>query len=298
MQQYDIQIITIPSVLGLQSTGVTLLAESLLQCGLAEKLSTAYDVIAIPTLNHLQSGKRDPSTLCLNATAIREFSLSFMPAVHDVADKGRFALALGGDCSILLGIMPTLKQRGEHGLLFIDAHADFYEPEKSSTGEVADMDLALVTGRGPKLLTNINNLCPYVTDENVIHIGQRDWEETKQFGSQDIKETAISCFDLEMIRQKGMKAVNEKILEKIESMAAKSFWINFDTDVLDDKLNPTVDYRLPGGLSFEEARQLLRTVLSTGKAIGMSITIFNPEKDSDGSIAHQITYCVAGSFNP
>ena len=118
------------------------------------------------------------------------------------------------------------------------------------------------------------------------------------FGSQDIKETAISCFDLEMIRQKGMKAVNEKILEKIESMAAKSFWIHFDTDVLDDKLNPTVDYRLPGGLSFEEARQLLRTVLSTGKAIGMSITIFNPEKDSDGSIAHQITYCVAGSFNP
>lgn len=58
------------------------------------------------------------------------------------------------------------------GLIFLDANADFYEPEKSITGEVADMDLAIVTGRGPELLTNINDQRPYLRDENVIHIGQ------------------------------------------------------------------------------------------------------------------------------
>jgi arginase len=62
---------------------------------------------------------------------------------------------------------------------FLDAHADFYQSEKSISGEVADMDLAIVTGQGPEILKNINNLHPYVKDENVIHIEQRDWEETK-----------------------------------------------------------------------------------------------------------------------
>jgi len=34
------------------------------------------------------------------------------------------------------------------------------------------MDLAISTGRGPDILTNIDGLKPYVQDEHVIHIGQ------------------------------------------------------------------------------------------------------------------------------
>jgi arginase len=41
---------------------------------------------------------------------------------------------------------------------FIDGHSDFYQPEASPTGEVADMELAIVCGRGPDILTNIGGL--------------------------------------------------------------------------------------------------------------------------------------------
>jgi arginase len=38
-------------------------------------------------------------------------------------------------------------------LLFLDGHMDFYDRETNINGEAASSELALVTGRGPALLT-------------------------------------------------------------------------------------------------------------------------------------------------
>jgi arginase len=48
---------------------------------------------------------------------------------------------------------------------------------------------------------------------------------------------------------------------------------------------PAVDYRMPGGLSWEELATILQVAIASGQAIGLNITIFNPKLDSDGSIA-------------
>ena len=56
--QYDIEIISAPSILGLRSNGVEKLGESLLASGLAEKLKYAQPVIYVPTLNHLYNKKK------------------------------------------------------------------------------------------------------------------------------------------------------------------------------------------------------------------------------------------------
>ena len=90
-----------------------------------------------------QAGPRDG---VLNPTGLRDYSFALAEAVTTVLDAGDFPVVLGGDCSIVLGSMLALRRRGRHGLLFIDAHADFYQPEAEPTGEAASMDLALVTG--------------------------------------------------------------------------------------------------------------------------------------------------------
>lgn len=291
-----IRIISAPSILGLKPNGVEHLAEKFLGCGLAAKVGALTDVLEIPTLNHLYSGMRDPQTLCLNLQAIHDFSLGLNNVVATTIESGEFPLVLGGDCSILLGIMPALKSKGNYGLVFIDAHADFYQPEKSETGEVADMDLALVTGRGPEILTNIKGRKPYVQDTNVVHIGQRDWEQTKEYGSQDIRETTIHCLGLDLIRKGGINIILGKALTHINAMPIDGFWIHFDTDVLDDAINPAVDYRLPGGLAFDEVQLILTALLATGKAAGVTVTIYNPSLDSDRSIAENITDCLGKAF--
>jgi len=219
-----------------------------------------------------------------------------MIAVTQQMQSRNFPLVLGGDCSILIGIMPALKSKGNFGLLFLDAHADFYLPDQSTTGELADMDLSIVTGRGPSILTDINNLGPYIKDRNVIHIGQRDGEETKQYGSQEIKDSGISLFDLSAIRSKGLQRITNDITTQMESLALDGFWIHFDTDVISDDENPAVDYRLPGGLSFQEVTQLLSKLILTGKIIGMSVTIFNPALDTDGTITVKLANCLASAF--
>ncbi len=293
----DIEIISAPSSLGLKPTGVEKLGESLLASGLAENLGSPHPVIHLPTLNNLYNDKRDPQTNCLNAKPIRDFSLTLDKAVSDTIIKKRFAFVLGGDCSILLGIMSAMKAKGTYGLIFLDAHADFYEPGKSTTGEVADMDLAIITGRGPELLTNINNLQPYVKDENVIHIGQRDEGETKKYRSQDIRKTTIKCFSLVDIEKKGIDVTITELLQHIKRLEVEGFWIHFDTDVLSDEINPAVDYRLPKGLQFEQVEDLIKRLLLKGRMAGISVTIFNPKLDKNRRVSKSITQCIGRAFD-
>ena len=295
--KYNVQIISAPSILGLKLTGVEHLGKSLLASGLAESLGTKHPVVHIPTLNNHYDKKRDMETNCLNTKPLRDFSIALGKVVSKTISKNRFAFILGGDCSILLGAMAALKAKGNFGIIFLDAHADFYEPEKSTTGEAADMDLAFITGRGPKILTNINNMQPYVNDENVIHIGQRDWKETKKYRSRDIRKTTIKCFSLNDIKKAGMDVTITKVLQHVKQLEVEGFWIHFDTDVLSDKINPAVDYRLPGGLVFKQAEHLIKSLLLTGRMTGISVTIFNPTLDKDNSISRNIADCIGRAFN-
>lgn len=64
--------------------------------------------------------------------------------------------------------------------------------------------------------------------------------------------------------------------------------MHFDVDVLDDAIMPAVDYRHEGGLSWDEAAQLLQGLLSRPGACGLEVTIYNPNLDSDRSIARQL----------
>ncbi len=285
----NLEIISAPSILGLRPSGVQHLAQSMLAAGLEGALQTANPVRYLPTLNTLYSDKRDRETHCLNVKAIANFSQLLASAVSDSLLKKRFPVVLGGDCSILVGIMPAMKAQGAFGLIFCDAHADFYDPEKSLTGEVADMDLAIVTGRGPEVLTNINNQWPYVKDEHVIHIGQRDEEEARTYGAQDICTTSINCIPLADIEQKGMEAAIVETLQVANSLNVDGFWLHYDTDVLSDDVNPAVDYRLPGGLQFEQMEALIRSVFLAKKLAGISITIYNPVKDESGQVAQNLT---------
>jgi len=294
---YNIEIISAPSILGLKPSGVEDLGKSLLASGLAEKLQSLHPVIHVPALNFLYNYKRDNESNCLNAKPIRDFSLTLGRTVLETIDRNRFAFILGGDCSILLGIMSGLKEKGTYGIIFLDAHADFYELEKSITGEVADMDLAIITGRGPEILTNINGLQSYAEEKNVIHVGQRDLEETIKYESQDIRQTNVKLFDLAYIQEKGMYIITTHALKHADLLEVEGFWIHFDTDVLSDEINPAVDYRLPGGLQFDQVEYLIRSFLLTGKIAGMSVTIFNPTLDRTGNISKSLTESLGKAFD-
>lgn len=283
-------VVDAPSILGLKPTGVETLPEALKKAGLVQGLHAEYAgrVDALP-----YKSKRDKSTLLLNPHSIKEFSLRLAEKVADVRRKEQFPVVLGGDCSILIGCMLALRRLGRYGLFFIDGHADFYQPEAEPNGEIASMELAIVSGRGPGILTDIDGLKPLVQDEDIVAFGYRDTEEQKEYASQDILETSINTFSLEQIRISESEIVAQKALERLQKNRLNGFWIHLDADVLDNAIMPAVDYPLPdGGLQWDELSALLRTLIASGQAAGITITIFNPMLDRDGSIASKFTQSI------
>ena len=248
----------------------------------------ADDAGKVPTEPY--SGERDPDTQVLNGPNIREFSIRLADAMSPIVEGGRFPLVLGGDCSILIGATLALRRAGRYGLFFIDGHADFYQPEASPTGEVADMDLAIVSGRGPDVLTDIEGLKPLVRDGDIVAFGYRDAEEARSYGSQDIRDTAVNAFDLATIKELG---VSRAAADALSALGDLRFWMHLDVDVLDDAIMPAVEYHLAGGLCFDELSEVLQALIASQRAIGMTVAIFNPSLDPDGRLAHELVSCLA-----
>jgi arginase len=288
-------IVEAPSHLGLRAAGVELLPSALLAAGLAERLGAQpRAALAAPAFDD----RIDPMTKILNADGLRDYSVQLADAVGAVLDRGEFPIVLGGDCSILLGNALALRRRGHYGLLFIDGHADFYQPEAEPTGEAASMELALVTGRGPSILTNLEGRRPLVRDEDVVVFAFRDADRAAAEGSQPLPPT-IPAMDLASVRRRGAVHAAHAALAHLERADGPAgFWIHLDADVLDDAIMPAVDYRLPDGLSWEELSSVLSAAVAHPNAVGLEITIFNPTLDGDGRIAHSLVDALVAGLAP
>jgi arginase len=275
-------IIEAPSVLGLFPNGVETLPDALLAEGFGERLEARRaGRVEPPQYDNL----RDPETALLNPRGIADYSVTLADAVGRTIDVAEFPVVLGGDCSIVLGCLLALRRRGRYGLLFIDGHADFYQADAEPNGEAASMDLALATGRGPAIVTNLEGRRPLVRDEDVVAFGRRDAEVAEAHGSQRIEDTPIMVVDLAEVRKCGARDAILRAIEALSRPEVVGFWVHLDGDVLDDAVMPAVDYRMPGGLAWGELATILSLAMASGRAIGLDITIFNPKLDGDGSIA-------------
>ncbi|MFD9036499.1 arginase family protein [Streptomyces sp. NPDC059567] len=272
-------IIEAPSVLGLRPSGVQDLPAALL--GGMARVGRVEAPVYDP--------KRDVETGVLNPGGIAEYSVQLADVVGEVLDSGRFPVVLGGDCSILLGNLLALRRRGRYGLLFLDGHTDFYQPSAEPTGEVASMELALATGRGPRLLADLEGRGPLVRDEDVVAFGFRDAVESAAAGMQPLP-LRLCALDLDDVRAVGAAEAVRQVMGRLT--LGDGFWIHLDVDVLDDAIMPAVDYRQPGGLSWAELEDVLRTALAHEGAVGFDVTIFNPRLDLDGTIAARLSECL------
>ena len=235
----------------------------------------------------------DPETTVINGEAIREYSVDLARKVGAVLGGGHFPLVLGGDCSILVGSMLALRSFGRFGLVFMDGHLDFRHPGNSEVvGAAAGAELALVSGRGPERLTNIDGFGPLVRDEDAFALGEREYDPQ----TRDVRGTGIEVWDLPAVREIGLGRAASRAVETLETSGVDGFWIHLDADVLDDAVMPAVDSRQPDGLSYAELIELLSVLLRSDLAVGMQVTIFDPELDSTGQIADELTSAVVAAF--
>ena len=183
-----IAVVDAPSNLGLrppragEEPGVRKLAAALRGRGIVSRLDALEGGCVTSPPYSLEV---DPGTTVINGEAIREFSVNLAGKVGAVLGDGHFPLVLGGDCSILVGNMLALRSLGRFGLVFIDGHLDFRHPGNSAVvGAAAGAELALVSGRGPERLTNIEGSKPLVRDEDAFALGEREDDPETPQGSE------------------------------------------------------------------------------------------------------------------
>jgi arginase len=296
-------VVEAPSILGLFPRGVETLPEALRAAGLVEGLEAAEGGRVEPPP---YDPGRDPATSMLNPAGLAAYSPALADAIGGVLDGGGFPVVLGGDCSVLIGAALALKRRGRFGLFFLDGHTDFWEPERSLTGEAAELELGIVTGRGPAVVADIEGLAPYLRDDDIVVFGPRDAEELAAVGVRDVAETRMRVFPFDRVRALGATTAAAMALQPglglrrqgplAEGVAG--FWIHLDADVLDDASMPAVDYRQPGGLSPAELREVLKLLIRTERAVGITITIYNPLLDPDGTAGRGLVGAVVGGLGP
>jgi arginase len=296
------ELIAVPSNLGLRppspghEPGAWRAPQAMLDAGLGSRLAPDRLVELDRPSYEFES---QPGTRIRNGLTIREHALLLADAVEGALSAERFALVLGGDCSILLGCLVGARRAGRCGLVHVDGHIDFFHPGNYDTasrlGSVAGMDLALATGRGEPLLTEWPNVgTPLVADVDAIQVGDREKESEEP--ATGTLEPSIALFTVQEILRRGLAEVSDRVVELLDQRALDRVWLHVDLDVLDQRVMPAVDSPGSPGLDFAQLADLVSRLVDTGRVIGLDVTIYDPELDPAGEYLPNIVECLASGL--
>ena len=106
----------------------------------------------------------------------------------------------------------------------------------------------------------------------------------------------ILALDLATVRQMGVEGAAHAALDRLTRPEIEGFFVHLDADCLDDRIMPAVDYRLPDGFGWSDLASILVTVLTSGRAVGLEVTIYNPALDEDGTAGRELTNVLAAAL--
>ncbi|MDB5271179.1 MAG: agmatinase [Hymenobacter sp.] len=198
-----------------------------------------------------EADRKQHETVPTQATAEGDKMLQWLKAkTGALLDAGKGVVVLGGDHSTPLGYLHALAERhSEFAILQFDAHCDLrpaYEGFKYSHASIMHNALDL----------------PQV--KKLVQVGIRDFcQQEAEFIDQSNGRVAL--FSQRFLSdEKFAKKSWKKVCGKIIAQLPKKVYISFDIDGLDPKLCPGTGTPVPGGLEFEEATYLLRSIVREG----------------------------------
>ncbi|MFI5134343.1 MAG: agmatinase family protein [Chitinophagales bacterium] len=185
---------------------------------------------------------------------------------------------LGGDHSTPLGFLEALAENySSFGILQIDAHCDLrnaYEGFEFSHASIMFNALKI---------PNVDKL---------VQVGIRDWCDEEMQVIQSSNNRVEVIFDSAMKRRMFGGVTWKKICSEIVNSLPPLVYLSFDIDGLDPKLSPSTGTPVPGGLEFEQAVYLIRSVIDSGrKIIGCDLNEVVPGLDDwDVNVAARLLY--------
>lgn len=225
---------------------------------------------------HLENGGKVKDMLIANKlTAINEASEKLNDWVFEHSkrcyEKGKIVGIVGGEHSVPFGLIKFLSGKYDNlGILHIDAHADLrraYEGFEYSHASIMY-----------NVITKCNNV------SKLVQVGIRDFCSAEaQLIANNSKIKAYTDYEINEKLFSGeytWKAICNDIVDNLP----ENVYLSFDIDGLSPDLCPNTGTPVAGGLSFQQAHYLLKTLAKSGKKIvgfDLSEVAPNPNIDTD-----------------
>ncbi|MDP2962629.1 MAG: arginase [Sulfurimicrobium sp.] len=193
--------------------------------------------------------------------------------------NGKRPLVIGGDHSCAIGTWSgaalALKEQGQLGLIWIDAHMDSHTPETTPSGAIHGMPLAALLGYGAPELVNIAAFSPKILPSHVCLIGIRSFES----GEADLlRRLGVRIFFMAEVRQRGIAAVMADALA-IAQRGTAGFGISIDLDAFSPEESPGVGTPVRHGLHHLVLDKVLRGILRHPGLTCLELVEYNPQRD-------------------
>lgn len=186
--------------------------------------------------------------------------------VAETANQGGVPVSVSGDCLSAIGVAAGLQRAGIHpAVLWLDAHGDFNTWETTISGFLGGMPLAMLVGRGEQTIAQAVDLRP-VDETRVVLADARDLDPDEA--------NALADSDITVVR---------RVEDLPEVLPDGPLYVHFDTDIVDPREAPAMNYPAPGGPSHEALKDVFRHLAETNHIVAVSMSSWNPALDSDGT---------------
>jgi len=179
-------------------------------------------------------------------------------AIRAILRAGATPIILGGDDSVPIPILRGYAGRGPLSLLQVDAHLDFRDE---------------VAGVRDGYSSPMRRAAEMEHVGQIVQVGLRGVGSAREGDVRAAEAAGNILVTARGLRQLGVAAVLEHLLPGADLFVA------FDCDGLDPGVCPAVSAPAPGGLSYEEAADLLAGAARRCRVVGAAFTELVPQRD-------------------
>lgn len=208
-----------------------------------------------------------------------ELARALAGRVRGAAERGRFPLVLAGNCASSLGTVAGLDDRGDLGILWLDAHADLNTPETTASGFLDGMALSILMGGCWRAAAaTVPGFHP-VDAERVALVGARDLDPAE---AELLAGSAVRRVGVEEINRRGAGEAVRGAVESLKGAGARRLYLHLDLDVHDPSTGAANRYAAPGGLLPEQTAGLIAAAAPVLPLAAAALTAYDPAFSHDG----------------
>ena len=293
----EIEVIGVPTSAGAHHAGQDLAPAALRAHGLLDRLRagglTVHDVGDVagePFRRDLRPG------FGRNLEAVVRVAAAVSAAVERALAAGRFALVLGGDCTIELGVVAGAQRAlGDVRLAYLDGDADLSSPAHPGSGILDASGIAHLLGIADDALARLGPRFPMLDERRLAMLGY-DPDDADAVDAPALLERP----GLLRVDHRSLAAHPNGAVERVgEALVAEgaSIVVHFDVDAVDSADLPLANFPHYGaGIPLATASDVLAQLLAMPGVRALTLTEVNPTYDPGGAELDRYVHAVADAL--